>query len=546
MIAPPMTNKADGCWLPRAGMLGAARLRVPAAGVIVRDPARTIERADGGSTRQRGRARPHPRVLAAISHPLAAILLCCAVTAGEARAPEAGAPTDWLTPLASAVHDTLHQQPPVQAADFQRRSSALGIAQAEARWSPYLAASARYDENRRLSTSVIDGAGVIVDDTTTVAATIGREFTSGTRVELRGDTSRLDTTSAQAVEPTLYSSGARVVVTQPLLDGASVAGNRIATVRAQALWADDDQRWHDEAERQFAGLARTWLDQAARESELAVRDRRLAASRADLARAEERARAGLGTQREVLSRRRDLTTQEAGRAITARALEAVHVRLAVNWPGLSLPARSGLATTPRPLLLHAVPYERTRAGAASRRRQDLAAQEIAAARSAARDRLDAELSYGKNGLDPSLSESWNQAVTEDAFRWSAALTYQHTFGRDAERLGLERAGLDAEQVRALAVADERLWRVEQDRLRLILIDARARVGETAAILDALSEEYRLLRAQAAEGLIALSDLLDIEQQSNDATLAVQTANLDTLRADVELRAHEDVLVEEIP
>ncbi|HEX3134792.1 MAG TPA: TolC family protein, partial [Planctomycetota bacterium] len=120
------------------------------------------------------------------------------------------------------------------------------------------------------------------------------------------------------------------------------------------------------------------------------------------------------------------------------------------------------------------------------------------------------------------------------------------FGSDVERVEVHRATLALDQAALQSHVDERTWRTEALNLRLALMDASARVIELERVYEAYREEFRLTKAQADAGLIAMRDLISVDNQLNVALVQVVQAHLDTLRAEIRLRAHEDRLLELLP
>jgi outer membrane protein TolC len=194
----------------------------------------------------------------------------------------------------------------------------------------------------------------------------------------------------------------------------------------------------------------------------------------------------------------------------------------------------------------AVGFAETRGGRTALRRVAAGARTLAVARANSLDRLDLTGSVGKNGTDPSLGGSWSEVGDPETYRWALGLTYTHRFGSDQERIELHRAGLALDQATLQGRVDERTWRTQAITLRLALSDARARVGELERVYEAYRQEFRLTKAQADAGLIAMRDLISVDNQLNTALTQVIQAHLDTLRAEVRLRAHEDRLLELLP
>ena len=183
-------------------------------------------------------------------------------------------------------------------------------------------------------------------------------------------------------------------------------------------------------------------------------------------------------------------------------------------------------------------FASTRSGRIALRRIQTSARSVVLARSNALDRLDLTGSVGKNGTDPSLDGSWSEVSNPDTYRWALGLNYVHRFGSDNERIEF--------QSKLQGESDERVWRTQAINLRQGLVDANARVGELERVYNAYREEFRLTKAQADAGLIAMRDLISLDNQLNAALVQVVQSHIDTLRAEARLRAHDDRLLELLP
>lgn len=452
----------------------------------------------------------------------------------------------WVAPLLSAAMPMALAQPLVVRADREVRRSELVRYQVMARWNPELTLGTNFDENRRISTSSVDGFGVVVDQNATVNTAIANTFSTGTTVKLQAVSQQSQTTSASALNDVYYNSTVQFVVTQALLQGGRREANLVDLQNAmEQAEADHDAR--DELlEDQLSTLAVAWLDLAQREIELDLRRTHIDLLRRYLTFAEERARLGLGRELDAFSLRRDVAADEASFGITERAITSIRERLAVDWPNLTLPDRTPLRRTMLPTAPEPVTFAGTRDGRIALRRISIGARNLVVARSNSLDRLDFTGSVGKNGTDPDFSGSWSEVSNPDTYRWALGLNYTHRFGSDVERVELHRVTLALDQATLQGQADERAWRTQAITLRQDLVDARARVGELERVYDAYREEFRLTKAQADAGLIAMRDLISVDNQLNTALVQVIQAHIDTLRAEIRLRAHEDRLLELVP
>jgi outer membrane protein TolC len=468
-------------------------------------------------------------------------------TPAPAASPPAAAPPEhWLVPLLRATVEAARQQPQVLSADLERWRAGLAATQATAQFSPDLTLGVTDDENRFQSTSFISGTGIVKNRTTSANAALGQTFSTGTGVRLQGNGSQIQTDDRNSLVDQFYNNNVQLVVSQALLQGGSREANLAAWRNAQDLEANARENSAEQLEGRFAALAEDWINLAGLELEVGERREQLAVAQRNLDQSQQRSRLGAGREVDNITLRRDVATQDAGLAGANRQLAGTHERVAVNWPGLALPPRAQLGAAALPGTTTAVSYATTRAGHASLRLISTAARTLAAARNYALDRLDLNLTFGKNGTDPNSRTSVSKLSDPETYHWTAGLVYEHRFGADSERLELERVRLALEQSKLQGVSDQRAWENQRVTLRQALEDARARVGEQQRILDAYHEEVRLVRAQADAGTIPALDLVTVRQGALGAELAVIQARLDVLRADLRLRAQEDRLLELLP
>lgn len=452
----------------------------------------------------------------------------------------------WLAPLLSAALNQALTQPQVVSADREVKRSDLVRYQVLARWNPELTLGTNFDENRRLSTSSVDGFGLVADQNATVNTALANTFSTGTTVRLQAVSQQSQTTSASALNDQFYNSTVQLVMSQALLQGGQREAN-LTDLQNAIDQTESNRDTRDELlEGQFLTLAEMWIDLAQREIELDLRRTHLVLIKRYLSFAEERARLGLGRELDAFSLRRDVAADEATIGINERAIAGLRERLLVEWPDISLPDRTPLRRTAQPSLPPPASFAATRNGRTTLRRITISARAVVVARSNSLDRLDLTGSVGKNGTDPSFSGSWSEVSDPETYRWALGLNYTHRFGSDVERVELHRSTLALDQSKLQGKTEERTWRTQALTLRQALEDARARVVDLERVYDAYREEFRLTKAQADAGLIAMRDLISVDNQLNTALVQVVQAHLDTLRADVRLRAHDDRLLELVP
>ena len=452
----------------------------------------------------------------------------------------------WMMPLLTSSKPIALKQPLVVQAQQEVKRTEMVRYQVMARWNPDLILSSDMNENRRISTSSVDGFGVVVDRGLGANAALANTFSTGTTVRLQAASQQTQTSSASALRNEFYNSTVQLVLSQALLQGGNYTANRTDLYNAIDQSDSDRDTYNETLETQFLSLTELWLDVAQREIELELRQRHLELLQKYLRFAEERARLGLGRELDAFSIRRDIASDEASIGISTRAIATLHERIRVNWPDYELPERKSLNTFLVPDAQPDASFASTRSGRIALRRIQTSARSVVLARSNALDRLDLTGSVGKNGTDPSLDGSWSEVSNPDTYRWALGLNYVHRFGSDNERIEFQRSTIALDQSKLQGESDERVWRTQAINLRQGLVDANARVGELERVYNAYREEFRLTKAQADAGLIAMRDLISLDNQLNAALVQVVQSHIDTLRAEARLRAHDDRLLELLP
>src|ERR1043165_7987214 len=322
---------------------------------------------------ERMRTTPTPPPRTTTVRTASLLLLLGALAAGEADYPPPlpkpeASPHHWLTPLIATAHGQALQLPEVVRAEREIRRSELVRYQVLARWNPEFTLGTNFDENRRLSTSSVDGFGLVVDQNATANTALANTFSTGTTVRLQAVTQQSKTTSASALNDEFYNSTVQLVLSQALLQGGQRDANLVDLQNVGDQVESDRDSRDETIESRLLTLAEQWLDLAQREIELDLRRSHLVLIRRYLGFAEERARLGLGRELDAFSLRRDVAADEASIGTTERAITAVNERLAVDWPGLKLPERDSLRRIAVPEAPPALSFAETRGGRTALRR----------------------------------------------------------------------------------------------------------------------------------------------------------------------------------
>jgi outer membrane protein TolC len=501
----------------------------------------------GASAGRAGRHLRHPWRLGIAL--LVAARLCPALPAADTPAPSAVAeptPSAWLVPLLRAAREVVHSQPEVIDAELTVQASQLGTRVAGAQWNPRVSVSPSYGQSQTVSNSVVDGPGIIRTQSGSTSVTLSKPFATGTAVSVGASSSGSRSDGAGVISDDFYSSSVYLAISQNLLRGNSRELNLAGVQAALDAETASREQFAGELEARYSDLAVRWLDLALSEASIAQLRSDVGVAKDNLRQFEERLKIGLSRELDVLSLRRGVADQEVQLAKAERTYAADLRQLGLYWPGLALPKRTGLLSAPRPEAPATVSFAASRQGQATLRAIAGAARDLAVARNNALDDLGLDASLSKYGTDGDLGGSWAQLDDRHAFDWRVGLAYSHTFGTEANRVAHQRAMLALDQARLRGRIAERDWHAQGLLLHDAFADAVARVTEQERLLVAERNELTLATAQVEAGIVTTRDLVDARQRVSSAVLALYRANLDVLRADLQLRVHDNRLLGLIP
>ena len=449
-------------------------------------------------------------------------------------------------PLLSVSRELTRTRPEVVDADISRNSAALSTRVARSQWNPRASLSPSYGEGRSQSNSVVDGPGIIRAQNGSTSLSLSQPFSTGTAVSLSGASSASRSNGAGVISDSFYSSSVSLAISQNLLRGNSSEINRTGILDAQDAEITAHDQFDSTIESQLADLATRWLSMAQAEASLAQRHEDVRISSENLRQFEERLRIGLSRELDVLSLRRGVADQEVQLAKDERQYAAELRQLALYWPDLVLPEQAPLLKIAAPAIPAPPSFAVTRVGRATLRNLAAAARQVAVAQNNAYDDLSVETSLSKYGSDGDLGGSWSQLDNRQTYDWRVGLSYSHTFGTEANRVAHRQALMSLDQTHLRARIAERDWHARSLQLHDIFADAIARVSEQERLVTAQRDELVLATAQVEAGKVTTRDLVDAQQRVSNAVLALYQANLDVLRADLQLRLHENRLLELLP
>ncbi len=480
--------------------------------------------------------------------PLALGLLWAAITGLDAAdAPPAGdADARWLRPLFIAAQHAARERPEVVVALSSREDAALSVQSAEAQFNPTLTVTPSYDNNQTLTNSVLNGAGYVRTQTSSVGAQLSKSYASGTTVGAGTSSSLARSDGAGVISSSFYNSSVYVSLAQQLLRGGSREVNLEPVRSALDQLATSREQVDSILEGVLGDLADRWLALAFSDASISQLRATARQARDSLAQHEERLRTGLSRELDVLSLRRGLVDQEVQLASAERAFAAQLRQFTLYWPGLTPPERSGLLNTALPQLPEPAAFAGSREGIEAQRTLDAADRALRAAGDGSLDDLSLNTTLTKGGGDPTLAGSWRQVGDRQSFDWQIGLTYTHVFGHAPNLIAYEQSQLARDRARLNARIAEREWTASELQLHDAFIDALGSVAERERQLAAAEDELKLTTAQVEANRATTQLLVDAQSRVSDAPQAPASARIQVLTADLHLRLHDHRLLGLLP
>jgi outer membrane protein TolC len=460
--------------------------------------------------------------------------------------PESSRPNDWMLPILLAVKPVISSKPEIATVAINKQSARLNMRVAESAWNPSVSFSPDFSESRSESNSVIDGPGIIKSQSGSTSLGLSKNFATGTSVGLSGSSSASRSDGAGVISDDFYSSAIGLSISQNLLRGGNRTVNLSGILAAQDAERDARDGYEAALESQYSDVITRWMNLALSQVSIEQLKRDVDVAKENLRQFEERFKIGLIPELEVQSLRRGVADREVQLAKAVRAYAADQRQMDLYWPQLQLPDRKEVLTDILPTLPATISFAHTRLGQSTLRDLASAARNVNVSRDGALDDLSLNGSISKSGSDGDLGGSWHQLDNRNVFNWGLSLSYSHTFGTEANRIGYQQALLTLEQAHLNARMAERDWHAQSLSLRDAFNDALEGVKEQERLVTVERNELALTAAQVEAARATTRDLVDAQQRVSNAVLDLYRANLDVFRADLALRLHENRLLSLVP
>ncbi len=452
-------------------------------------------------------------------------------------------------PLREVIGEALARKPGVEVRRLAVDSALLETRVADASFDPVLRVSGEAADNRQpQAASDLDGALRPQSDSLRSGMVLEQPLRDGSSLELGFDPlDRRGTNSTFSQLNPSYDSALQVTYRLPLLRGGREE-TRLPGERARigVLRAEDE--WVAELENLVGDVEAAYWTVRLSESALAFRRRALDVARLTL----EETIAAEGTRTDVLEARSQVMLREVDLAAAEKGLEDALDDLFLA-SGLLFDSDPGsLELDPLPQVDSAVPdsgkmfeqaLERGTEARAQQWRLELAALDVIRARSESRPSLDFRVSGGAQGRGGDLGSALEGMSEVDGRFLRGGLEFRMPLGLRAERAREAQAELRFRS-EELEVDDARLALYARIRGWCRDLNLAVRQLERAEAAIELNET-RMAEQQERrrQGAALVRDILEAQQALDDAFTEKLRAQLDIIRARLELDAARGALLE---
>lgn len=481
---------------------------------------------------------------------LAALLFAClqpvAVRGGE------GADTAVPLSLAESMDLALLQHLGLRVRRFDLGIARQGVEEARTAFLPEFSASGSANESRSAaSASELEGSAQPTSEARRFGAEVRQRFSTGTRVQAGLGTRRSATDSTFATLNPAHDATADASITQPLLRGAGPLVNRADILRGEIAIRRTEQTLRAATMDLLVEVEQTYWRARLARWRLQIQEASLAAAQALLEETQELRRRGLQTDIDVLqaevgvAQRREtliVNRQEIQDADDLlRFLVGERHRLDAVWELDDIPAVNGAPPDP----VEALRTSFRQQPEYLLQREILAERELSGEIASRQHRpsLDLAARGSYSGRDDNQGDAWDGVRRRDGYGWQVDLSFSMPWGLRDSAARLAQARLQLEQAQWDFVRIEEEMAVQIRTAARAVNAGRARVDATRLVREAAERQLELERSRFEAGLLTVRQVLDVQNDVEQARLRELEARRDTLAAMVRLARLEGSVME---
>jgi outer membrane protein TolC len=399
--------------------------------------------------------------------------------------------------------------------------------------------------------SLLDGAEQPVSHSRSLTSGVTKKFSPGTVVGLSTSVTRRATNSLFATLNPEHTAGVAVDVRQPLLKGAWKKVNLASLVRSQAAFAQTRYQLRRRAIDLITETEIGYWNVAYAHARMSLQQSSLEVAGQLLREAREKERLGLATAIDVLqakaafaARRESIILAEQAVKDSEDVVFSVLSSLQIENPHLivaSLPEED--IAVPALAALYARTQEFDLDLSIQREVISQRELDVRVARNNRLPNLDLTVQGGLAGRDVDGSEAFHNALDRDGYSWRAGVEVTVPWGFRAERSRYRKAqmALQQQQLLAESLDQDLLFRVRTAWRALVA--GKERLEVTRASLTLSEEQFEAVRAKFNAGLSTFREVLEGQEDLDEARKRKLDALIDSIRASARLARFDGAIMD---
>lgn len=455
-------------------------------------------------------------------------------------------------PLAECLDRALLHNLSLRVRRFDLEIAYRSLDEAETTFLPEFAAFASANESRSAAaSSELEGSAQPTSEGRRFGADIRQRLPVGARVQAGAVARRNATDSSFATLNPVYESSAEASITQPLLRGAGRLVNRADIARGEIAIRRTEQTLRGAAMDLLTETEVTYWRARIAHWRLHIHEASLAAAEALLEETRELRKRGLQTEIDVLQAEVGVAQRRETIILDRQEIQDAQERLqflmghrdqpVLDWVLDEIPKVN--EAPPDPVESLSIAFRQQPEYLLQR--QVLAERQLGAdvASQQHRPSLDLVARGSYSGRDESSSDAWDGVRSRDGYGWQVDLSMSMPWGLRDSRARLAQARLQLDQAQWDFVRIEEEMAV-QIRSAVRAVNAgQARVEATRLAREAAERQLELETSRFEAGLLTVRQVLDVQNDVEQARLRELEARRDSLAAIVRLARLEGSTME---
>ncbi len=427
-----------------------------------------------------------------------------------------------------------------------------GVEESRAAFVPEFSASASANESRSAAAaSELEGSAQPTSEARRFGAEVRQRLSAGTRLQAGVNMRRSATDSTFATLNPAHEAAAEGSITQPLLRGGGRLVNRADILRGEIAIRRTEQTLRAATMDLLADVERTYWRARIARWRLQIHEASLAAAQALLEETQELRRQGLQTDIDVLQAEVGVAQRRETLIVDRQEIQDAddqldflvgnRTRPGTVWILDEIPEVNG--TPPDPVQSLRTAFRRQ--PEYLMQREMLAERQLAGEIAARQHRpsLDASARGSYSGRDDNRGDAWDGVRQRDGYGWQVDVSFSMPWGlRDSgARLAQARMQLDQAQWDFIRIEEEMAVQI-RSAARAVQA-GQAREEATRLVREAAERQLELEQSRFEAGLLTVRQVLEVQNDVEQARLRELEARRDTLAAIIRLARLEGSIME---